>query len=151
MEPGIIKCHQCGTLNRVSAERLRLGKSPVCGQCRTVLPLPPSGSAPLKVTDATFPGLLESSSRPLFIDFWAGWCGPCLMIGPFIDQLATELANQVSVGKLNVDENPQTAARFGVTSIPTMIIFDQGREVGRLQGAVPKEAMIQKLRSLGLI
>lgn len=151
MEPGIVRCDHCGSLNRVSAARVQVGKAPVCGQCRTVLPLPPPGSSPLKVTDAAFPALLESSPSPLFIDFWAGWCGPCLMIGPFIDQLASELAGKVVVGKLNVDENPQTAARFGVTSIPTMIIFDQGREVGRLQGAVPKEAMIQKLRSLGLI
>ena len=73
------------------------------------------------------------------------------MIGPVIEELARELAGRVVVAKINIDQNPQTAARFNVTSIPTMIIFVSGREAGRLVGAIPKEAMISKLRSLGLI
>jgi thioredoxin 2 len=150
MEPTIIRCEGCGALNRVSAGRLQAGKAPVCGQCHAVLPVPVP-AAPLKVTDANFDTLVEGAAGPVFVDFWAGWCGPCLMIGPFIDQLAAELAGRVVVGKLNVDENPRTAARYGVSSIPTMIIFDQGREVGRLNGAVPKEAMIARLRALGLL
>ena len=150
MEPTIIRCQGCGALNRISPERLQAGKAPVCGQCHAVL-APPAPTAPLKVTDANFAGLVEEATGPVFVDFWAGWCGPCLMIGPFIDQLAAELTGRVVVAKLNVDENPRTAARYGVTSIPTMIIFDQGREVGRLNGAVPKETMIARLRTLGLL
>ncbi len=114
-------------------------------------PLESAGNVPLKITDDNFQSLVEGSGRPVFVDFWAGWCGPCLMIGPFIEELAADLAGRVEVGKLNVDENPRTAAMFGVRSIPTMIIFDQGREVGRITGAIPKEAMVEKLRSLGLL
>lgn len=146
----IVRCEGCGSLNRISPEPLQAGKAPVCGQCHAVLP-PPGPSTPLKVTDANFASLVEAATGPVFVDFWAGWCGPCLMIGPFIDQLAAELAGRVLVAKLNVDENPRTAARYGVSSIPTMIIFDQGREVGRLNGAVPKEAMIARLQTLGLL
>jgi thioredoxin len=149
MESDIVRCAQCGSLNRIKVERLREGRAPVCGQCRTTLRI--RSSHPVKITDANFLEVIGSSSQPVFIDFWAGWCGPCLMIGPSIEELASDLAGKVIVGKLNVDENPQVAARFHVSSIPTLIIFDQGREVGRLTGAVPKEAMIAKLDSLGLI
>ncbi len=140
----IVRCPHCQTPNRLS----RLGKKAYCGQCRQ--PLPQDGH-PLTVTDANFGVLVEKSTQPFFLDFWAGWCGPCQMIAPFIAELASDLEGRVNVGKLNVDENPRLARQFGVSSIPTMIIFDQGREVGRISGAVPKEAMLARLRSLGLI
>jgi thioredoxin 2 len=151
MDSDIVRCPQCGSLNRVSHDRLRSGRAPVCGQCRTILKLRNQSSQPVKVTDANFDQVVGMAEIPVFIDFWAGWCGPCLMIGPFIEELARDLAGRVRVGKLNVDENPETAARFRVSSIPTMIIFEKGLEIGRLTGAVPKETMVAKLQSLGLL
>jgi thioredoxin len=153
MESEIVRCQKCGSLNRISRDRLQRGKSPVCGHCHGELGGSPSTAVnvPLKITDDNFQSLIDGASRPVFVDFWAGWCGPCLMIGPFIEELAADLAGRVDVGKLNVDENPRTAAMFGVRSIPTMIIFDQGREVGRISGAIPKEAMVEKIRTLGLL
>ncbi|MFM8393508.1 MAG: thioredoxin [Acidobacteriota bacterium] len=151
MDSDIVRCAQCGSLNRINQDRLRGGREPVCGQCRNILELKDSSAHPVRITDANFNELVGKAATPVFIDFWAGWCGPCLMIGPFIEELARDLAGRVLVGKLNVDENPDTAARYRVTSIPTMIIFEKGLEVGRLTGAAPKEAMVAKLRSLGLL
>src|SRR5215212_4214247 len=147
-ESPIVRCPSCGAANRVQLDKLRGGELPICGKCHTQLTAP---AQPLKVTDASFAGDVEQSSLPVFLDFWAGWCGPCLMIGPFVEQLATDVAGRVRVGKLNIDENPATASRFGVRSIPTMIVFKDGREVDRITGAVPKEEMLRTLQKKGLI
>jgi thioredoxin 2 len=92
---------------------------------------------------------VEQSPLPVLLDLWAAWCGPCLMIAPMIEQLAAELAGRVRVAKLNVDENPATAGRFGVRSIPTLIVFSGGREVDRITGAVPREEILRRLRGVG--
>jgi len=144
----IVRCPNCGAANRVRLDKLQAGELPVCGRCHTPLTAP---AQPLKVTDASFARDVEQSPLPVFLDFWAGWCGPCLMIAPFVEQLAGDVAGRVRVGKLNIDENPATAARFGVRSIPTMILFKEGREVDRITGAVPKEEMLRTLRMNGLI
>jgi thioredoxin 2 len=153
-ETEIIRCSNCGASNRVRLEKLRAGELPVCGKCHmqlAQLAQPTAPAQPLKVTDASFAHDVEQSPLPVFLDFWAGWCGPCLMIGPFVEQLATDVAGRVRVGKLNIDENPATASRFGVRSIPTMILFKDGREVDRITGAVPKEEMLRRLRMNGLM
>lgn len=147
-ETQIIRCLNCGAANRVLLEKLRSGDLPVCGKCRAQLT---ASAQPLKVTDAGFARDVEQSPIPVFLDFWAGWCGPCLMIGPFVEELASELTGRVRVAKLNIDENPMTASRFGVRSIPTMIIFKDGREIDRITGAVPKEMMLRRLQMNGLI
>ena len=144
----IIRCSNCGTANRVLLEKLSSGELPICGKCHSTLT---AKSVPIKITDASFATDVEQSTLPVFLDFWAGWCGPCLMIGPFIEELAAELAGRVRVGKLNIDENPMTAQRFNVRSIPTMIVFKNGREVDRITGAVPKEMMLHSLQKNGLI
>ena len=87
---------------------------------------------------------------PVLVDAWAPWCGPCHMIAPVIDQLATELAGRVRVVKLNVDDNPETAARFDLRSIPTLLVLKAGREVDRLVGVQPKQEIVRRLeRVLG--
>ena len=103
---------------------------------------------PVTVSDATFEEEVEKSSLPVLLDCWAPWCGPCLMLAPTIEQLAEEKAETVKFAKLNVDENPQTAMKFGIMSIPTMLIFKNGEVVDRMVGVQPKAAIEQKLDSL---
>ncbi len=105
-----------------------------------------SGAAqPITITDATFDGLLAASLGPVLVDFWAAWCGPCKMIAPAVADLAREFAGRAVVGKLNVDENPRTAGRFGVMSIPTLLIFKNGQVVDQIVGAQPAAVLRQRL------
>jgi thioredoxin 2 len=132
MEGAIVSCPRCGQANRVPP--VGSGKKAVCGKCRT--PLDASGGgAPVTLTDANF---AESVARgKVVVDFWAGWCGPCVMIAPIINELASERSD-VRFGKLNVDENPRTAAAFQVQGIPLLVFMRDGKEAGRVTGAVPK-------------
>jgi|OpeIllAssembly_1097287.scaffolds.fasta_scaffold144962_1 thioredoxin 1 len=82
----------------------------------------------------------------IVIDCWAPWCGPCRMIGPIIEELAKEMQGKLTFGKLNVDENPQTSMKYGIMSIPTMLVFKNGQLVDRIVGAMPKEMLLQKLK-----
>jgi len=99
----------------------------------------------LKFTDANFPTEVLGAEVPVFVDFWAAWCGPCKMIAPVIDELAGDYQGKAKIGKLNVDENQKTAQDFGVMSIPTMIIFKGGKEVNRLVGFMPKASIAKAL------
>jgi thioredoxin 2 len=120
-------------------------KEPICGRCKAPLT---AVTHPLVITDANFVTLVEQSALPVLLDLWAPWCGPCRLMSPVMDQLAVELAGQVRVAKLNTDENPMTARRFGIQGIPTLLILKNGREIGRLVGAQPKAVIQQKLRDL---
>jgi thioredoxin 1 len=90
------------------------------------------------LTDATFDDEVSKSATPVIVDFWAPWCGPCRMVGPVIDQIAEEHADKVSIGKLNVDENPGTAGKYGIMSIPTIILFKDGQPAKKVIGARSK-------------
>ena len=106
-----------------------------------------SESKPKAVTDLTFEQdvLQASSSRPVLLDCWAEWCGPCRMIAPALDALAAEAGGRYRVAKLNVDENPQTAAALGIRSIPTLFIYKGGQQVERITGAQPKQVLAARL------
>ena len=93
------------------------------------------------LTDDTFDEAIKNASGPVVVDFWAAWCGPCKAIAPSLDQLATEMAGQVTIAKVNVDENGDLSARFGIRNIPTLLIFKDGRLVDQTIGAQPKESL----------
>jgi len=93
-------------------------------------------------TDATFDEQIGSSSVPVVVDFWAEWCGPCKMVAPVLAEIAEEQSGRLTIAKLNVDDNPDTARRFGVMSIPTMIVFKDGAEAARIVGAKGKSQLL---------
>jgi thioredoxin 1 len=103
-----------------------------------------NGAHPVTLTDANFAQTLNDN-RPVLVDFWAPWCGPCRMVAPAVEQLAREFQGRAVIGKLNVDENPQTAQRFGIQSIPTLLIFRQGKVVDQIVGAQPAHVLHQRL------
>src|ERR1700735_668617 len=114
----LIRCSNCGAMNRRPTENPKAGLEPICGRCKKPLTARPK---PVQITDANFADEVERSLLPVLVDMWAPWCGPCRQLAPVVEQLATELAGRMRVAKLNVDENPATAARFRVQSIPALL------------------------------
>jgi thioredoxin 1 len=102
------------------------------------------GNKAIEITDANFNEII-ASDKPVLVDFWAEWCGPCRMIGPVVEELAGEYEGKAVIGKVDVDRNPQISAQFGVRSIPTLLVFKDGKVVDKQVGAVPKNVLAQKL------
>jgi len=102
---------------------------------------------PITITDNNFESEVIKSDKPVLIDFWAAWCGPCKMIAPIVEEIASDYQDKVKVGKLDVDENQETSIKYGVRSIPTLLIFKDGKLKETIIGAVPKSQIIQKLNS----
>ena len=100
---------------------------------------------PIEMTDTNFKHEVLESSTPVLVDFWAEWCGPCKMIAPVVEQVAKEFDGKLKVGKVDVDSNQQTSMQFGIRSIPTLLIFKNGRVVEQIVGAVPKQALMDKV------
>jgi thioredoxin 2 len=149
-ESQMIRCPSCGATNRVSpeaSEKIGRGLAPVCGKCKTPLTADPLSAAakPVTVTDATFATEVERSPLPVVLDVWAAWCGPCRMIAPVIDELATELAGRVRFAKIDADANQATSARFNVRSLPTVLVLKGGREVDRIVGVQPKSEIARRI------
>ncbi|MBA10325.1 thioredoxin [Flavobacteriaceae bacterium] len=102
----------------------------------------------LEITDATFEETVLKSNKPVMVDFWAAWCGPCRMVGPIIDEISKEYADKAVVGKVDVDANQEFAAKYGVRNIPTVLVFQNGEVVGRQVGVAPKNSYTEAIDSL---
>ena len=102
-------------------------------------------SKPIAITDASFETDVIQASKPVLVDFWATWCGPCLMMAPILEEIASEYTDQMTVAKLDVEANPATHPKFGVSGIPTLILFKNGKAVERIMGYQPKNKVLSKL------
>ena len=147
----IVVCSHCGAKNRIDETRLATSEAK-CGRCGEKLEgiavsYNELDSKPINITDQTFEReVLQTTGRPVLVDCWAPWCPPCRMIAPLLDQLAAESNGSYRIAKVNVDENPQVSSRFQISSIPTMLIFKDGKLIDRLIGAQPKQAIAERLR-----
>jgi thioredoxin 2 len=135
-----IVCPACSAINRVAPERPAAEAK--CGKCREPL----FSGHPMALTDQNFARHVQRNSIPVVVDFWAEWCGPCKMMGPEFEKAAKALEPQVRFAKLDTEEAQQSAAKLNIRSIPTMILFQGGREVARQSGAMPAGHIIQWVR-----
>jgi thioredoxin 2 len=137
----IVHCSSCSTSNRVPARRV--WDKARCAACKAAL-LPITHPIPI-VSSGDFDELVRDAPAPLLVDFWADWCGPCRMVAPELEKLALDRAGRVIVAKVDTEELPEVASRFGIRSIPTMIVFRGGKEADRLSGAMPANAISARL------
>lgn len=134
-----VRCQFCDTWNRIDASRV--ASKPQCGKCGKPIVL----DRPLKLNDESFARTIAETEVPVFVDFYADWCGPCKMMAPFVDEIASEYVGRALVAKLDTDHAQKTAQGFDIRGIPTSIVFRDGKEVARHVGAMNKAGLVQLL------
>jgi thioredoxin 2 len=134
-------CAACGTANRVPSDRL--GEDPKCGKCKAPL----LDGKPVALDGAGFDRFLRNTELPVVVDFWAAWCGPCRMMAPAFEAAAAELKTRARFAKLDTEAAQGIAARYGIRSIPTMIVFRGGREAARTSGALDRTSIVRWVSS----
>ncbi len=139
-QPLHVVCPRCDAVNRVPADRL--GEEARCGKCRSPL----FSGAPLALDEGRFPKHLGRSDLPLVVDFWAPWCGPCRAMAPAFEAVARRIEPRARLIKLNTEENQGLAQRYGIRSIPTLVVFKDGKEVARTSGAMDAGSLESWLR-----
>jgi len=132
----IIVCPHCLTTNRVPGERA--GESPTCGHCKQEL----LGAAPVALDDASFDKVVAKTELPIVVDFWADWCGPCHAMAPQFAQAAAQFKGKALFAKVDSDASPRTSARFGIRSIPTLLLMKGGQEAKRQAGAIQASQIV---------
>jgi thioredoxin 2 len=138
-ESVLIRCRHCGTRNRIPVARLK--DRPRCGRCKQTFPSIATPNRPVMVTDRTFADEVIASPLPVMLDCWATWCAPCGAMAPVLEDIARTYAGRLKVAKLNVDQNPMTASRYSVMSLPTLLFFRDGKVVDTAAGALPRQAI----------
>ena len=136
-----IVCPHCAAVNRIPVTRL--GDHPKCGKCKNLL----FTGHPVELNDQNFTKFITKNDLPIIVDFWADWCGPCKMMAPAFAQACTQLEPNVLFAKLNTEQAQQTAAQFGIRSIPSLLMFKNGKEVARQAGAMNTAQVIQWVQS----
>ena len=142
----IISCLNCGQKNRMP--ETRLNERPFCGKCGLPLVNKGAESSPVEISDGSFPKEVTSYRGAVLMDCWAPWCGPCRLVEPMLVELASKYSGVVKIVKLNVDDNPVTASKYNVSSIPTMLLFRNGELITRLVGVRPQEEIERQIQTL---
>jgi thioredoxin len=145
----VITCAACGQKNKIVVGKVRGAAR--CGKCKAALKLTPAGGRPVNVTDASFATQVLQADKPVLVDFWAAWCGPCKMIAPVLQEMATQHDARLKIAKMNTEENQIIPGEHGIRSIPTLLLFNKGALIDRISGARSKEDLEAWVRGHGLL